>query len=96
MSFFEPSVPDARFARSTDGEDDSGGSVGSSKRMDESQVRASLFVWLEKESGRNGGILTRTLTGACCISESSLPSKHPKWRNLDNAEEYDVHSLLEI
>ena len=27
--------------------------------MDESQVRAALFVWLEKESGRNGGIFTR-------------------------------------
>lgn len=24
--------------------------------MDESQVRAALFVWLEKESGRNGGV----------------------------------------
>ena len=27
--------------------------------MDESQIRAALFVWLEKESGRNGGIFTR-------------------------------------
>ncbi len=27
--------------------------------VDESQVRAALFVWLEKESGRNGGIFTR-------------------------------------
>jgi putative restriction endonuclease len=27
--------------------------------MDESQVRAALFEWLEKESGRNGGIFTR-------------------------------------
>ena len=27
--------------------------------VDESQIRASLFVWLEKESGRNGGIFTR-------------------------------------
>lgn len=27
--------------------------------MDESQVRAALFVWLDKESARNGGIFTR-------------------------------------
>ena len=27
--------------------------------VDESQIRAALFVWLEKESGRNGGIFTR-------------------------------------
>jgi len=27
--------------------------------MDESQVRAALFAWLEKESARNGGIFTR-------------------------------------
>ncbi len=27
--------------------------------MDESQVRAALFAWLEKESSRNGGIFTR-------------------------------------
>ena len=27
--------------------------------VDESQVRAALFAWLEKESSRNGGIFTR-------------------------------------
>ena len=27
--------------------------------MDESQVRAALFEWLEKESGRNGWIFTK-------------------------------------
>ncbi len=27
--------------------------------IDESQVRGALFVWLEKQSGRNGGIFTR-------------------------------------
>ena len=27
--------------------------------VDESQIGAALFVWLEKESGRNGGIFTR-------------------------------------
>ena len=27
--------------------------------VDESQIRAALFIWLEKESGHNGGIFTR-------------------------------------
>jgi hypothetical protein len=27
--------------------------------VDESQIRAALFDWLERESGRNGGIFTR-------------------------------------